>query len=150
MERTLALIKPDAVQRGLVGAIISRLEQQGLKLIAMKMLRMDRALAEKLYAVHQEQSFFAELLDFITSAPIVASVWEGPRAIEVVRQTMGQTDPSRAAPGTIRGDFALQTRYNLIHGSDSAESAEREISLFFSGDDLLNYERDAEKWLTGS
>ncbi len=150
MERTLVLLKPDAVQRELVGAIISRLEQRGLKIIALKMLQLDKALAGKLYAIHQEQAFFIGLLDFITSGPIIASVWEGTRAISVVRQTMGATDPTQATPGTIRGDFALNTRYNLIHGSDSVESAEREISLFFSGDDLLNYERGADKWLTGS
>ena len=150
MERTLVLLKPDAVQRELVGAIISRLEQRGLKIIALKMLQLDKALAGKLYAIHQEQAFSIGLLDFITSGPIIASVWEGTRAISVVRQTMGATDPTQATPGTIRGDFALNTRYNLIHGSDSVESAEREISLFFSGDDLLNYERGADKWLTGS
>lgn len=144
MERTLVLIKPDAVQRGLVGTIISRLEGRGLKIIAMKMLQMDEGSAEELYAVHRGKLFFEGLVNFITSSPIIAAVFEGPGAIEVVRCSMGETDPAQAAPGTIRGDFALDIRHNLIHGSDSVEAAEHEISLFFSAEELLSYERGTE------
>jgi nucleoside-diphosphate kinase len=144
MERTLVLLKPDAVQRGLVGAIISRLEGKGLKIIAMKMMQVDEALARELYAVHQGKPFFQGLIDFITSSPVIAVVFEGQGTIEVVRRTMGETNPAQAAPGTIRGDFASDIGRNLIHGSDSAESAEREISLFFLPEELLSYEREGE------
>lgn len=144
MERTLVLIKPDAVQRWLVGTIISRLEGRGLKIIAMKMLQMGEGSAEELYAVHRGKPFFEGLVNFITSSPIIAVVFEGPGAIEVVRCSMGETDPAQAAPGTIRGDFALDVRHNLIHGSDSVEAAEQEISLFFSAEELLSYERGTE------
>jgi nucleoside-diphosphate kinase len=150
MERTLILIKPDAVQRGLVGAIISRLERRGLKIIALKMLQIDEALAERLYAVHQGKPFFPGLVHFITSSPVVAAVFEGPRAVEVARQSMGQTDPAQAAPGTIRGDFGLEISRNVIHGSDSVASAEHEISLFFSAGELLSYERGADHWVKES
>jgi nucleoside-diphosphate kinase len=144
MERTLVLLKPDAVQRGLVGTIISRLEGKGLKIIAMKMMQVDEALARELYAVHQGKPFFQGLIDFITSSPVIAVVFEGQGTIEVVRRTMGETNPAQAAPGTIRGDFASDIGRNLIHGSDSAESAEREISLFFLPEELLSYEREGE------
>ena len=150
MERTLILIKPDAVQRGLVGAIISRLERRGLKIIALKMLQIDEALAERLYAVHQGKPFFPGLVHFITSSPVVAAVFEGARAVEVARQSMGQTDPVQAAPGTIRGDFGLEIGRNLVHGSDSVASAEQEISLFFSAGELLSYERGADHWVKES
>jgi nucleoside-diphosphate kinase len=132
MERSLVLIKPDAMQRSLAGVGITRLEKRGLKVIAMKMLRMDRALAERHYAVHKEKAFFNDLVEFITSTPIIAAVFEGERAIEAIRQTMGTTDPLKAAPGSVRGDFGLDIQQNLVHGSDSAENAEREINLFFS------------------
>ncbi len=137
MERSLVLIKPDAMQRGLTGVIISRLEKRGLKIVAMKMLQMDKTLAQRHYAVHQGKAFFNDLVEFITSGPIVAAVFEGEKAIEAIRQTMGATDPLKAAPGSIRGDFGLDIQCNLVHGSDSVESAEKEISLFFSPGEIL-------------
>ena len=131
-ERTLILIKPDGVERGLIGEIISRIERKGLKLTAMDLRVADKATAEKHYAEHSDKSFFSELVDFITSAPLVAGVVEGPRAIEAWRQLAGGTDPvSKATPGTIRGDFALEVSTNVVHGSDSPESAEREIAIWF-------------------
>ncbi len=139
MERSLVLIKPDAMQRGLAGTIISRLERRGLKIVAMKMLQMDKALAQRHYAVHQGKAFFNDLVDFITSSPIIAAVFEGEKAIEAVRQTMGGTDPVKASPGSIRGDFGLDIQQNLVHGSDSAESAEKEISLFFTPEKIFEH-----------
>ncbi|MBA2537102.1 MAG: nucleoside-diphosphate kinase [Actinobacteria bacterium] len=136
-ERTLVLIKPDAVERGLAGEILARLEQRGLSLRAAKLVRVDRALAERHYAEHAEKPFFGELVEFITSAPTLALVVKGESAISVVRTTMGATNPVDAAPGTIRGDLALAMPDNLVHGSDSAESAEREIALWFSDDELV-------------
>lgn len=136
-ERTLVLIKPDAVQRRLIGEIITRFERRGLRIVAMKMLWMDREMAERHYAAHRGKSFFEPLIEFITSGPLVAMVLEGKRAISVVRQTMGATDPGEADPGTIRGDFAMEIRYNLVHGSDSPETAEREIALFFREDEIF-------------
>ena len=131
-ERTLILIKPDGVERGLIGEIISRIERKGLKLTAMDLRVADKATAEKHYAEHADKPFFGELVDFITSAPLVAGVVEGPRAIEAWRQLAGDTDPvSKATPGTIRGDFALEVSTNVVHGSDSPESAEREIAIWF-------------------
>ena len=131
-ERTLILIKPDGVERGLIGKIISRIERKGLKLTAMDLRVADKATAEKHYAEHADKPFFGELVDFITSAPLVAGVVEGPRAIEAWRQLAGGTDPvSKATPGTIRGDFALEVSTNVVHGSDSPESAEREIAIWF-------------------
>ena len=150
MQQTLVLVKPDAMQRGLAGEIISRLERRGLKIVAMKMLQMDQALAKRHYAVHEGKAFFPGLLEYITSCPIVAIVFEGPRAIEAVRNTMGATDPVKAAGGTIRGDLALEMGRNLIHGSDSEESAEKEISLFFSPKEILSYSRQIDKWITES
>jgi len=137
MERSLVLIKPDAMQRGLAGIIISRLERRGLKIVAMKMLQMDKALARRHYAVHQGKAFFNDLVDFITSGPIIAAVFEGEKAIDAVRQTMGATDPVKASPGSIRGDFGLDIQQNLVHGSDSAENAGKEISIFFSPEEIL-------------
>ncbi len=136
-ERTLVLIKPDAVGRGLAGEILGRLERRGLSLRGAKLLRVDRALAEEHYAEHREKPFFGELVEFITSAPTLALVVEGESAISVVRTTMGGTNPRESAPGTIRGDLALAMPDNLVHGSDSPESAEREIALWFSGDELV-------------
>ena len=131
-ERTLILIKPDGVERGLIGEIISRIERKGLKLTAMDLRVTDKATAEKHYAEHSDKPFFGELVDFITSAPLVAGVVEGPRAIEAWRQLAGGTDPvSKATPGTLRGDFALEVSTNVVHGSDSPESAEREIAIWF-------------------
>jgi len=139
MQQTLVLLKPDALQRGLVGEIISRLEQRGLKIVAMKMIWMDRELANRHYAVHKDKPFFAGLVDFITSSPIIAAVFEGEGAVEVVREAMGATDPARARPGTIRGDLAQDIERNLIHGSDSEETAKREIDLFFSLAEIFDY-----------
>jgi len=139
VQRTLVLIKPDAIERRLVGEIVSRLERGGLKIIALKMLQMDKAMAKRHYAIHEGKPFFPALVDFITSSPIIAAVVEGENAVEVVRRMMGETDPLRAAPGTIRGDFGLDIGHNLIHGSDSEESAQEEISLFFSEKEILSY-----------
>ncbi|MDT7943572.1 MAG: nucleoside-diphosphate kinase [Dehalococcoidia bacterium] len=150
MERTLVLIKPDAIQRGLAGEIISRLERRGLRIVAMKMMRLDQSLAHRHYAEHREKPFFPSLVRFITSAPLIACVMEGPHAIEVVRQTMGATDPKKAAPGTIRGDLGLDITHNLVHGSDSPQTAQREIALFFQEDEILSYERDIDRWAFGS
>jgi nucleoside-diphosphate kinase len=136
-ERTLVLIKPDALARGLAGEILGRLERRGLQIRAAKLVQLDRSLAERHYAEHSEKPFFGELVDFITSAPTLALVVEGESAISVVRVTMGATNPAEAAPGTIRGDLALAMPDNLVHGSDSPESAEREIALWFSDSELV-------------
>lgn len=147
MERSLVLIKPDAIQRGLAGTIISRMERRGLRIIALKMLHMGKALAERHYAVHQGKPFFDSLVAFITSSPIIAAVFEGERAIEAVRQAMGSTDPVKATGGSIRGDFGLDIQQNLVHGSDSAENAAKEISIFFKPEELMSYVRDIDKWI---
>ena len=148
--RTLVLLKPDAVQRGLVGEVISRLEAKGLKIVAMKMLHMDEALAQRHYEVHKGKPFFPRLVAYITASPIVAIIFEGENAIEVVRKTMGDTNPAQAMPGTIRGDLALNIACNLIHGSDSEENAKKEMSIFFPEGEILSYSRDVDKWLTES
>ena len=132
-QRTLVLVKPDGVKKGLIGEIISRLERKGLAIAAMRMLQMDDALARRHYAVHDGKPFFAGLVEFITSGPVVAVVVEGEKCVEVVRRLMGETDPVRAAPGTIRGDFGLDIGENLIHGSDSDENARKEMANFFPG-----------------
>lgn len=147
MERTLILIKPDALQRGLAGEIISRLERRGLKLAGMKLMKMDDALARRHYAEHEGKPFLESLVSFITSGPLIAAVLEGPAAIEAARSMIGATDPQQAAPGTIRGDLALYVQYNLIHGSDSPESAQREIALFFDEAELVTWERSTDSWL---
>ena len=139
MERSLVLIKPDAIQRGLAGTIITRLESQGLKLVALKMLHLDKALARRHYAIHKDKPFYNSLVDYISSAPLIASVFEGKRAVEVIRKAMGSTDPAKAEAGTIRGDFGLDIGRNTIHGSDSVETAEEEIKLFFSEDEIFGY-----------
>ena len=139
MQQTLVLLKPDAVERKLVGEIISRLEKRGLKIVAMKMMRVDDGLAKRHYAIHEGKPFFEELVQFITSGPIVAAIFEGEDAIAAVRSVMGATDPANAAPGTIRADLAEDIGHNLIHGSDSDETAEQEIKLFFSKAEILDY-----------
>jgi len=139
MERSLVLIKPDAMQRRLAGTIISRLENQGLRLIALKMLHLDKALAKRHYAIHKDKPFFDDLVNYISSAPIIALVFEGNRAVEVIRKTMGATDPAQAEAGTIRGDFGLDIGQNTVHGSDSVETAEEEIRLFFAKDEMFGY-----------
>ena len=147
MQRTLVLVKPDGVQRGLVGAIIGRLEQRGLKLIALKMMQITRELAARHYAEHQAKPFYEGLIAFITSGPVVAMIWEGREAVTVVRSLMGSTDPLKAAPGTIRGDLALDLGMNLIHGSDSPARADAEMALFFSDRELHQYERTIDRWI---
>lgn len=136
MERSLVLIKPDAMQRGLAGTIIARLEQSGLKMVAIKMLHLNKALAQEHYSVHKDKPFFDDLVDYTSSAPIIAAVFQGERAVEVIREVMGATDPAKAEAGTIRGDFGLDIEHNSVHGSDSVETAEKEIKLFFSEDEL--------------
>ncbi|HEX9896480.1 MAG TPA: nucleoside-diphosphate kinase [Dehalococcoidales bacterium] len=138
MERSLVLIKPDATKRNLAGAIISRFEQQGLKIVGMKLLHMDKALAKRHYAVHEGKPFFNSLVDYITSAPIVAIVFEGQNAIELIRKIMGATDPAKAEKGTIRADFGLDIQNNVVHGSDSPENAVKEIALFFKKNEICS------------
>ena len=147
MQRTLVLIKPDGVQRGLVGPIIDRLERRGLKLIALKLMRVSKETAAQHYAEHQGKPFYNGLLSFITSGPIVAMIWEGREAVTVVRSLMGSTDPLKALPGTIRGDLALDLGMNLIHGSDSPSRAETEMALFFDPAELHEYERSIDRWV---
>jgi len=137
MERSLVLIKPDAMQRGLAGAIIGRLQGEGLKLVALKMLHMDTALAERHYAIHREKPFFKDLVDYITSTPIVAAVFEGEGAVERIRKLMGATDPVKAAAGTIRKDFGLDVQRNSTHASDSPENGEKEIAIFFTKKEII-------------
>ncbi|MCL2281598.1 MAG: nucleoside-diphosphate kinase [Dehalococcoidia bacterium] len=141
MERSLVLVKPDAVERGLSGTIISRLENTKVTLIALKMLHMDQALAERHYAPHKERSFFNDLIKFITSGPIVAAVFEGDNAVSTIRTAMGATDPAKAAAGSIRHDFGLDIEHNAVHGSDSVQTAEHEIRLFFTEAELMRYTR---------
>jgi len=147
VERSLVLIKPDAVQRGLAGEIIGRLERKGLKIVAIRMLHMDEALAQRHYAIHKGKPFFDDLVDFITCSPLIAIVFQGEGAIAAIRQTIGETDPAKAKSGTIRGDLALDIGHNLVHGSDSEENASQEIDLFFSKEQVLDYHRDIDKWL---
>lgn len=147
-ERTLVLIKPDALQRGLVGEIIARLERKGLKLVGIKLVQMDEEMAHQHYAEHRGKPFFPGLVRFITSAPVVAMVWQGRGAVQVVRDLMGKTDPLQAAPGTIRGDLGLDTGRNLIHGSDSVETARRECALFFRPEEIIDWPRSVDPWVT--
>jgi len=148
MQRTLVLVKPDGVQRGLVGSIVGRLERRGLKLVGLKMMQVTKELAARHYAEHQGKPFYDGLITFITSGPVVAMIWEGREAVTVVRGLMGATDPLKAAPGTIRGDLALDLGMNLIHGSDSPARAETEIALFFSQPELHDYERTVDRWIS--
>jgi nucleoside-diphosphate kinase len=146
-ERTLVIVKPDAMQRGLIGEIVGRLERRGLKLEGLKLLRVDRALAERHYAEHQGKPFYEGLVSYITACPVVVAVFAGEGAITTVRATIGKTNPAEAAPGTIRGDFALEVGRNLIHASDGPESAAREVGLFFAREELLTYERATDPWI---
>ena len=148
MEQTLVLVKPDGVQRGLVGEIIARLERRGLKLAGLKLMQVDEALARQHYAEHVERSFFPSLLEFITAAPVVAMVWEANNAVALVRQTLGETNPANSPAGTIRGDFGIDIGRNLTHGSDSPESAEREVNLFFRPEEIIPYDRSLDAWIT--
>ena len=146
-EQTLVLVKPDGVQRGLVGEVITRLERRGLQLVGMKLMQVSDELARRHYGEHVDRPFFAGLVGFITSSPIVAMVWEANNAVEIVRNTMGQTNPVNSAAGTIRGDLGIDIGRNLVHGSDSPESAAREVSLFFQPEEILTYSRAVQPWL---
>ena len=145
-ERTLIILKPDAVQRGLIGEVIGRLERRGLRIVALELRQIERELAERHYGEHQGKPFYAGLVDYITSGPVVTMIVEGPGAIAVVRSTVGATNPAAAAPGTIRADFGLTIGRNLIHASDGPESAAREAALFF-GERALSYRRDIDRWI---
>ncbi len=147
IERTLVLVKPDGVQRLLVGRILGRYEERGLKLAGLKLMRVDRDLAERHYAVHREKPFFAGLVEFITSGPLVAAVLEGPNAIAIVRAMNGATRPHEAAPGSIRGDLAVETAQNLVHASDSPETAAAELAMWFDPAELLEYDREIDRWV---
>lgn len=148
-ERTLVLAKPDTVARGLTGEVIGRLEAMGLRLAALKMIWIDEELATRHYSAHVGKPFFDGLIQYITSLPVVAMVWEGPSAVSVVRKTMGATNPAEALPGTIRGDFGLDISNNLVHGSDSLESARKEIDLFFKEEEIFSWKRPHETYITG-
>jgi nucleoside-diphosphate kinase len=147
MERTLVLIKPDAMQRGLATEVLGRFERRGLRIVGLKLMQVDRALAERHYGEHVGKPFFEGLVAYITSCPIIAAVFEGTGAIESVRNTMGKTNPRDATPGTIRGDFGLEIGRNLVHGSDSPESATREVGLFFQPSELVEVTRDVDRWV---
>jgi nucleoside-diphosphate kinase len=146
MERTLILVKPDAMQRGLGFEVLRRLEQRGLKPVGVRLLLVDEALAKRHYGEHEGKPFFKGLVDYITSSPIIAAVFEGPNAVAAARQTLGATRPTDAAPGTIRGDLGVEIGRNLVHGSDSPASAEREIGIFFEGQPVIGWARDTDKW----
>jgi nucleoside-diphosphate kinase len=147
VERTLIIIKPDAVQRGLVGPIVTRFEQRGLRIVGAKFMHITRELAERHYAVHRGKPFYAGLLDYITSGPVMIVALEGPQAIAAARATMGATRPVEASPGTIRADYGLEVGRNLVHGSDSPETAQFELDLFFDESELVSWTRDADRWI---
>ena len=147
MERTLVLVKPDGVQRGLIGEVIARLERRGLRLVAAKFMDVSRQLAETHYAIHKGKRFYDGLISYITSAPVMAMVWEGPSAVAAVRQTMGATRPTEAAPGTVRHDLALEVGRNLTHASDEPGNAEKEVALWFKQHELVQWRRDVDKWV---
>ncbi len=147
MERSLVLVKPDGVQRGLIGEIIMRLERRGLRLVAAKFFAVGQELARTHYAIHQGKPFYEGLIRYITSAPVMAMVWEGPNAINAIRQTMGATRPTEAAPGSIRHDFALEIGRNLTHASDTIENGEKEVQLWFSPQELVTWERTIDPWV---
>ncbi|RLI80514.1 nucleoside-diphosphate kinase [Archaeoglobales archaeon] len=147
IERTFVMVKPDGVQRGLIGEIISRLERKGLKIVAMKMMKIEESLAKEHYTEHKERPFFGDLISYITSGPVVAMVIEGKEAVSVVRTLVGQTNPREALPGTIRGDYGIDVGRNVIHASDSTQSADREINLFFKEEEILSYSKADEVWI---
>ncbi|MED0657597.1 nucleoside-diphosphate kinase [Anoxybacillus ayderensis] len=147
MERTFLMVKPDGVQRGVIGDIVARFERKGFQLVGAKLMQVSRELAEQHYAEHKERPFFGELVEFITSGPVFAMVWEGENVIATARQMMGKTNPQEALPGTIRGDFGLTVGKNIIHGSDSKESAAREIQLFFKEEELVSYSKHMNEWI---
>ena len=147
MERSLVLVKPDGVQRALVGEVISRLERRGLRLIAAKFMQVSQELAETHYAIHKGKPFYEGLISYITSAPVMAMAWEGPDAVAAIRQTMGATRPTEAAPGSLRHDFALEVGRNLTHASDSVENGKQEVELWFNKQDLVDWKRDVDRWV---
>ena len=147
MERTLVLVKPDGVQRGLIGEVISRLERRGLRLIGAKFIQVNQSLAETHYAIHQGKPFYDGLIRYITSSPVMAMVWEGPNAVAAVRQTMGATRPTEAAPGSVRHDFALEVGRNLTHASDTIENSETEVALWFQPSECVNWDRSVDPWI---
>jgi nucleoside-diphosphate kinase len=147
MEQTLVLVKPDGVQRGLIGEVISRLERRGLRLVAAKFVNVNVELAETHYAIHKGKPFYDGLIRYITSAPVMAMVWEGPKAVAAVRQTMGSTRPTEAAPGSLRHDFALEVGRNLTHASDSPENGVQEVALWFRPEELVQWERSTDRWI---
>jgi len=147
LEQTLVLLKPDAVQRGLVGQIIGRLEQRGLKLVGAKLVQVDQSLAKSHYAIHEGKPFYEGLIEYIVSSPVIAMVWEAPNVIALVRQTMGVTNPMEASPGTVRHDLGLEIGRNLTHASDGAETARDEIQLWFSENEILSWSRDNDRWI---
>jgi nucleoside-diphosphate kinase len=147
VERTLVLVKPDGVQRGLIGEAIARFERRGLRLVAAKFIKVSNELAEAHYAEHKGKGFYESLISYITSAPVMAMVWEGPSAVAAVRQTVGSTKPVEAAPGTIRHDFALEVGRNLIHASDKPETGEREVALWFKQEELVDWSRAVDAWV---
>ncbi len=147
MERTLVLVKPDGVQRGLIGEVVSRLERRGLRLVAAKFMWVSRQLAETHYGIHKGKPFYDGLIAYITSAPVMAMVWEGPSAVAAVRQTMGATRPTQAAPGSLRHDFALEVGRNLTHASDEPANAEAEVALWFTKEELVDWTRDTDRWV---
>ncbi len=146
MEKTFVMVKPDGVQRGLMGEVVARLERRGLRMAAAKFMWVSQELAEKHYAIHKGKSFYEGLISYITSAPVLAMVWEGPNAVAAVRQTMGSTRPTEAAPGSLRHDFALMVGRNLTHASDSVENGELEVALWFTPQELVEWSREADRW----
>ena len=147
MERSLVLVKPDGVQRGLIGEVISRLERRGLRLVAAKFMQVSNELAETHYAIHKGKPFYEGLISYITSAPVMAMVWEGPNAVAAIRQTMGATRPTEAAPGSLRHDFALEVGRNLTHASDSVENGVNEVALWFKAEELVEWKREVDRWV---
>jgi nucleoside-diphosphate kinase len=147
VEKTLVLVKPDGVQRGLIGEVISRLERRGLRLAGAKFMQVSQELAETHYAIHKGKPFYDGLIRYITSAPVMAMVWEGPNAVAAVRQTMGSTRPTEAAPGTLRHDFALEVGRNLTHASDSPENGAKEVELWFMAEEMVSWGRDVDRWI---
>lgn len=147
MERTFVMVKPDGVQRGLVGQIIARLERRGLRLVGAKFMAVSDKLAETHYGIHKERPFYNDLIEYITSAPVMAMVWEGANAVKAVRQTMGATNPTEAAPGSVRHDFGLEIGRNLTHASDSVENGKSETALWFNEDELVDWQRDIDRWI---
>ena len=147
MERSLVLVKPDGVQRGLIGEVIIRLERRGLMLVAAKFLNVSQELAETHYAIHKGKPFYDTLIKYITSAPVMAMVWAGPNAVAAIRQTMGATRPTEAAPGSVRHDFALEIGRNLTHASDTVENSEKEVALWFKPAEIISWERETDRWI---